>query len=685
MATEKNPVAEQLDTSTNYEKLTREFYADVLQTLQQNSGEITSRNNRITEVDDYVYGDRIKQMLDIPIGHDVTPVNWLKRLVEIFKMQFMGKPFHIISTFDSVDIDSATDEKAKERLKVENGRRKVVAELRKSTAESIIDDNGGHAMFMQGAESASVAGSFIIKAYYDVDAGKYILSPVERVENCYTIWNSDNFRKYDAFIFAYQISKLSAAEKYGVPDSVQTSPMGQPLEIWTPPNTREAEDTEPMVTVLEMTGKLNGWASKNGRIVRVPLGQETELNALFIGDELQQLVDDEKAIPKYYIFPNKVERRRAWGVSDISDEAINIVITYIQTLSDWRTVANKVNFPKFKMFNFGPAATLPKFQPRTIQGLPLAEGQDLQQLQTGDGGAVDFKAQLEELKQQFVRETGVAQVLLDNSGLPLNSNQALITSMKPTSDIAEAKKQLWTPILVSMFKDAFNTLAAYDKETWGDLVDEETSWRLLVQWPSTTQKEDPVYQGMLLNRWNSRTISLQTFLEAQGESNEEIDRIRDEMSDELTAALHTNQLGAIFATTFLPQPTGDESPKPKVNINLTGDLSPEQEANIAYASGYNNGPFPPTAGPSGPSGRYAYANLDNKNFLSGKYPNQVPIVRAADGRQISQSAGSAPAHGQQATDANLMAGTQPVSQPGSGATPVTPQGAINQVNQNQGQ
>lgn len=673
MATElKNPVEAQLNPATGYEQLTKELHAELLSALQQNDGEISQRNQEIQDKDEYVYGDKIQRMLNIPIGHDTTPINWLRRVVEIHKTQFMGRPFHIISTYDSTDIDN-DDPDVKKRLEIENKKKKTLAEARKRTAEAIIEDNGGHALFMEGAESAAVAGSFIIKAYYDEDASKYVLSPVEAVENCYTVWNSDNFRDVDVFAYVYQISKLSAIEKYGVSDTVQTSALGSPLYALSTAAPTDIPEDQQMVTVVEMTGKLQGWTSSNGRVKRCQIGDETAFNALFVGDELQKVIDEPAKVPKYYIFPNKKERRRAWGVSDITDAAVNIVLTYIETLSDWRTVANKVNFPKFKAFNFGSDVQFPKFKSRQVQVLPLAEGQDVQQLNMGDAGAVDFKAQIEELKEQFVRETGVAQVLLDNSGLPMNSNQALITSMKPTSDIAETKKELWSPILVQMFKDAFETLAAYDKETWGDLADDKDPWSLKIQWPSTVQKEDPIYQQMLLNRWNSRTISLQSFLEAQGESNEEVERIRDEMSDEMLAAIHANQLGAIFGMQFMPTP----EQQPKISYNLRGELDPYQVGNITYEHGGNGGPndpnapFPTSAGPTGYDGTKAVDNYNDQGYLAGTYPNQTPIQRSPDGKQIALPTNNTP-------------GTQPVSQPGSGATSTSAQGALNQTNQNNG-
>jgi hypothetical protein len=235
---------------------------------------------------------------------------------------------------------------------------------------------------------------------------------------------------------------------------------------------------------------------------------------------------------------------------------------------------------------------------------------------------------MDELKEQFVRETGISRVLFDDPSVTLNSNQALMTSMKPTSDIAEAKKQLWGPVIKEIFTDALETIANYIPDV-KDLVDKNEDWSLKVMWPSVMQKEDPVYQQMLLNRFNTGTMSMQTYLEAQGETKEEIDRIRDEMNDPITAAVLGKQLPAIA----------------QMVIQAT---TAELQASLAAA-------FPEIFGQQeqGPAGPPA-----------------------------PQDGGAQP--GPVATQAENVPGTGPVSQPGSGATAVSPQGAINQTNQQMG-
>lgn len=522
--------APQVGTSTE-----KDFISYLIGELSELNTEITERNDNIEEKDAFIYGDSLQTSLDIPVGHDFTPVNWLRRSVEIHKIQFMGRPFQVISTYDTKKVTDDNDE-------IENEKEKEYAELRKDVIDSIIRDNGGHALFMDGAESASATGNWVIKAWYDEDEQKYVLSTVEAVENCYAIWSGDDYRQFDVFAYAYQITKRKAIEKYGVAETVPTSALGKPFNYLVNGVQAPTSSSQQMVTIIEATGKICGYSPDGKSVKKVKEGDEKPMNVLICGNEIVRVVADDKKLPRHYIFPNKKQRRRPWGVSDISDAAISINLTYIETLSDWRTVSSKVNFPKFKGFQFGSDTQMPKYKARSVQILPLAEGQDIQLLQQGDANQIDFTKQLDEMKEQFVRETGISRVLFDDPSITLNSNQALLTSMKPTSDIAEAKKQLWEPILREMFTEAIEILAKWRNDV-KDLAD--GNWSLKVQWPSVMQKEDPVFQSTLLNRFNAGTMSLQSFLEAQGETKEEIDRIRDEFTDPVTASVLGKQTPAL--------------------------------------------------------------------------------------------------------------------------------------------
>ena len=138
----------------------------------------------------------------------------------------------------------------------------------------------------------------------------------------------------------------------------------------------------------------------------------------------------------------------------------------------------------------------------------------MQLLNQGDTNQIDFQAQLERSKEEYLREAGISRVLFDDPSITLNSNQALMTAMKPTTDRAEAKKLLWAPILAQMFTDALEIVGQYEDKVKA-IIDTDEDLHFEIKWPSTMQREDPVFQQMLLNRFNSNTISLQTFLEEQ--------------------------------------------------------------------------------------------------------------------------------------------------------------------------
>jgi len=356
--------------NSTYQAVVSNFVADTRSAFKAMDTDINKRNALIVEHDDYVYGDRLEKSLDIPIGHDATSVNWLRRTVEIHKNMFMGRGFNVVSTYDSQDSSMAADDKDRERIEIENKKSKEYAEQRQKLIRSIIDDNGGDAFWSALAENSSAVGTSAIKAYYDEEEKKYELCEIESIENLYVIWSKDDFREAQAYAYVYQITKQEAISEYGAPQDVATSPLGRPLDPISTYNNANQTFTQEMVTVLEVTGILEGWKADDGKIVPCKIGDEKPLNALIIGDKITRLISDEKKIPKYYILPNKRQRRRPWGMSDISDAATNINITYIETLSDWRTLQLKVHLQKFNAFVFGIATQLPKPTHRDVYYLP---------------------------------------------------------------------------------------------------------------------------------------------------------------------------------------------------------------------------------------------------------------------------------------------------------------------------
>lgn len=685
------PDIKQTKSSTSpQEALERSFVNDVRSQLSTLTGEIALRNKIIQENDSYVYGDLLSRMLDIPVGHDFTPVNWLRRTAEIHRAQTMGDGFTVASSYQGEDVNASDDPNDQKAAALNNTKKKGFSELRVQLIKSIIEDNGGYAMWANMVENASVVGDSILKTWYDQERGKFRLEMIEAVEHFYILWGRNNFREWDMTAFVYQITKERAMKEYGVPEDVATSPLGMPLAVLSSANIVEYISTQPMVTIMEMTGKAQGWGTTDGVIHQLDTGEENEFNAVIVGDRVKKVIDQPKYMPHFYKFPNKQTRRRPWGMPDITPAAININLTYIEALSDWRTLSSKLNFPKYKAFGFGLDTQLPKPKRRTVEFIGLGEGQDIQPIQNPNSegvGQKDFEVQIAELKEEFVRETGISQTLFDNPDNPQLSGQAQIQSMGSIGDQVEARRQLWTPVIRQVFDDALRTLALWD-DNIKQLVNDDTNWSLRILWPSALRKDDPAYQTMLINRLNTNTISIQTFLEKHGETKEELDRIIDELNHPELAAIHGKQLGALAQLKFFPPATVP----PKVTATLSGIMTPDQEANLAAMHGFNNGPvYGPTSGPQGELGRRALNDQADQGYITGQgYTTGQPIQHDAQGNPLPTAASpnmaSSPDSGPgvQTPPSNNQPGQQPISQPGSGAPAVTPQGAANQQNQRKG-
>lgn len=672
---------------TDYDRLCQKFVADVRSQLSTLTGEIALRNKVIQENDAYVYGDLLARSLNVPIGHDFTPVNWLRRVCEIHRTQTMQDGFAVSTSYHGEDADSTTDPQEQQRLQIENAKRKSYAEKRGELIEAIMRDNGGTSLWARITENASCIGSSVVKAWYDKDKGKYVIDMIEAVEHFYALWSKNNFREFDMSAYVYQLSKQQAVEQFNVPPTVATSPLGMPLAVLSSANTVEYISTQPMVTVMEINGRVQGWKSNKGILSRCEIGDETELNSVIVGDRVKTVVDDPKYMPEFYILPNKLIRRRPWGLPDITKPAININQTYIETLSDWRTVASKVNFPKYKAFGFGLDTQLPKPQPRTTEIIGLGDGQDIQPLQNPNSNGsteVDFERQMAELKEEFVRETGISQQLFDNPDIISDSNQAMLSAMKSIGDQVAARRQLWTPIILQIFEDALYKMAKWD-DNIKELVDGDPTWFLRITWPPALRKDDPTYQTMLLNRMNTNTISIQSFMERIGENgNEEVDRIKDELNDPVLAAIHGKMVQMLAEFKIAGPPT---AAPPKTSISLRGSLTPEQETNLSVQHGFGSGPvFGPTAGPQGELGDRATEDNVDQGMITGQgYNTGQPQVfgptpqTPANPNQNpgGQNGGGQPQQPNMQTPPQAnQPGQQMMSQPGSGQpTPTTPQGA----------
>lgn len=686
----ENAVESKTSNLTPQAQLHKAFIADAYSQLGVLLGEINLRNAIIQRNDGYVYGDLLRNSLKVEAGHDFTPVNWLRRVCEIHRTQTMGDGFHVTSSYHGVDVDSAFDPSAKPQLDMINNKKKSYAESRNKLFEAIMRDNGGQALFADMVENASAVGDTILKGWYDDDQGKYCLQMVEAVENFYAVWNEDDFRTYDFTGFVYQVSVQKAIDYFGAPATVTTSPLGSPLVILSTANTINYISTQPMVTIAEINGKVRGWKSSNGVVSRCMKGQETEMNVSIVGDMVEHVQDDKKYLPKYYIFPNKHTRRRPWGLPDITPSAIAINQTYIESLSDWRTVESKVNFPKYKGLGFGQDTQLPKPKSRTVEIIGLGEGQDIQPLENPNSSTAaegDFQRMLQELKEAFVRETGISAQLFELPDAPaINSGQMAMVAMKSISDQVEARRILWEPIIRKVFDDALECLALWD-DSIKEIMEGDDDFYTRVEWPPAMRKDDPAFVTMVLNQSISGFQSIQTMFERLGfNAKEEIDRINDEMDNPITAAMHGKLLAMLAEFKIGGPPT---SAPPKVSIALRGDLTPEQETNLSVQHAFGDGPiYGPSSGPQGELGLRATDDAVNTGRVTGQgYNTGQPVITGGQPVQQPGQAGPAntgqPQQGAAPQTITPTTGNQPgqgvMSAPGSGQpTPNSPQGNINQ-------
>jgi len=165
---------------------------------------------------------------------------------------------------------------------------------------------------------------------------------------------------------------------------------------------------------------------------------------------------------------------------------------------------------------------------------------------------------------------------------------------------------------------------------------------------------------------------------------EEIDRINDEMDNPITAAIHGKLMNVLAEFKIAGPPT---SAPPKINVNLKGDLTPQQETNMSVQHGFGDGPiYGPSSGPQGSLGQEATDNAVNQGYVTGPGFRSAgqPIIQG--GQPVNNGQSGQPSSPQTLTPPTGNApGSQVMSAPGSGqATPNSPQGNLNQQAQRKG-
>jgi hypothetical protein len=625
--------------------LNKKLATDVNSALKDLEYDVTQRNDYINTREKYLYGAGLYENIDFEVGQWFAEYNYLKRVVDIHAAQLMGRGFNVYSYYDKEDLSPYEgNEDALHLAVLRNKKAKASADARKKAVDAIIRDNGGLAKFKDGAQQGSGFGTTAFKMWYDKKEKKIKYVLLESPQNYRAFWTDSDFRERDADAYVWQISEDKAYRDYGSKlgpnETFNFSKFGEPFTL-IPDTSRTPQTERKMVTIIDFTGYLKGYKASGDKVVPCKRGDETRINILIVGGKVVQTITEERYLPNYYLIPNRVEVRRAWGASDLPQAALDINQEIVQLEADSMTWANKNLFKLIKAKGFTPES-IPKKKPRKQQAVAMAPEQDLVEMETNNATLQEFRSLIDAKMDAFVRVTGVGRVLFDDPSVNTGSNQALITTLKPVIDVVEDKQSRWEPVLVEMFTKALK-LAAEDIPELKEAVNTDEDWFLCIEWPSVLRREDATYQTMWLNLFNANAISLETYHEKLGlDYSEEMDRLRDELTDKIPAAVISRQLGLLASQ--LISPPAPVEPQKKININVnakTESGDPVTNAVIEEALG-------------GPGGE-----------------------QAVD--QMIQPEGSA--NPQITPDQNT---TQPVSQPGTGQPQVSGEGAVAQQQQNAG-
>jgi hypothetical protein len=628
----------------------------IKKSLSGQKTDVEKRNTYINKRRRYIYEEGLFEGLDFSRGRDKTMYNFLDRTCEIQTSQFMGRGFSIYSNYNKEDLSIYSDPQEQQQAELKNKKLKINAETRKKVWDAIVADNGGFDLFMRGARLGSEGGNTVYKCWFDKKQNKYRINLIENVNNYWAGWASSDFREKDFDCYMYQISEAAAYRDYGSylkdGETFKTTPGGLPLaeniqdtDVYGGSFQKgdEGSTQTSMVTVIDYTGYLPGYSFKDGKPVTVKRGEEERSNVVIVGDKLCHANSDDKYLPDYYFIPNRHKTNWPYGLSDISDSAIDINKTFVYAMSTGVTLYYKEIAPTYLAKGYG-SSNLPKRQGTgTTTMIPMELQQSLELLEAPATYVGVTKQLLDELKENYVREVGIGRVLFDDPSINPTSNQALMTTLKPVVDKAEAKQKIWEPIILQMARRALEVSAQHVKELKDAVA--EPGWDFYVEWPSVLRKEDAAYQQMWLNLYNANVISIDTYLEKVGidDTSEEIDRSRDDMKDPVKAAIRSRQLGVLAQQVISPQTGQPPSPQIKYNVNVNAKTDENPDMNAAVIGEVMGGQ--PDAFPGEPAPAQDPAN-----------PTLTP----------DQNTG------------------QTASQPGSGATAVSPEGAINMANQQQG-
>lgn len=570
-----------------------QIVSDVVTALRALEPDVVRRNEYMNKRDRYVYGTGLWEDLDVEGWF--AEYNYLQRVIDIHTAQLMGRPYNVYSYYNKKDLSVYEDNPEEMGLaELENKKLKANADLRKKVLDGIRRDNNQEAMDKSAARVGAVYGEIWYKqwAIWKDKEIKRVL--IESPQNLYVGWKDDNFREFDFVAHVHQISVDSAYREYGkklpegemFTESKEGDPLGavnnnktsDPLNQLGAGNTKESETDRTMVTVIDLVGYLPKWgANGNSEVKEVKRGEEDRVNIVIVGGHVMQIETREKYLPKFYRIANRVQPRRAFGASDLPQSALDINKEIVQLEADSRRWLEKHLYSLIQAKGFTPEA-IPKKKARRQQVIAMSPEQSLEEMRISPAPLTELRGLIEAKTEAFVRVTNIGRVLFDDPSIEANSAQALMTTMKPVIDTVEDKQSRWTAAITEMDTDALYLSAMMMPELKEAIVEDE-NWFLCVEWPSVLRREDSSYQSMWLNRVTQGLISLETYMEKMGDDySEEMDRLRDEMRDETSAAVMGRQLPMIAQNMLMPQPMMDPAMDP--NAAPSQIINPDQNTEM---------------------------------------------------------------------------------------------------------
>ena len=624
--------------------------ADVLSKIQITFTEINERRIGKIQVLRDMYENNLTKytnvfgMLELnKVGHVRAQYNYLSQIVDKLTNFLTSKPPYINIPARQVD-DPVEVERA-------NSIRYFL--------DKVHHQNRFKYFFKRSAHLQALFGdTFIYGPYWDPDKKKICYEWIEDIGNVHIGWKDNRFEQMDWFAIERLQSIESLKKKYNLEDVAPyeglvasgTYPMQSPTKRWT--------DRTDKQTFIQQAKETVYW--------------DEETMVVFINDsDIVQYVKHEYGFVPFWKVENIHVDDRPWGKSDI-DELIDANVELIERMGDAGDSIRQGAVPRFKVIND------PNFDTNSIKA--GANGQFVfVEGDKADVGPLKAEVNIAPYEMymknimQFIYDLGLPAVAWGGHSAAV-TGRALDMQYQAITDKIENKRIVWEMAL-EILNERILILAEKYISGMKKIIDGH--YIVEFDWEEVLPKSMSETITNVSNKRDRGIISFHTALKELGykDPDAEIDLIIQEWSDPKLApilgknALLTEGIQKSIEDVF-GRPGAIPIP-PKTSINLTGDLTPEQESAKAAQLGLGQS--------MGAQGRFANNIPPGAEALpEAKYPTFTEV--SMDGGDNSQS-GTPTSPGVMQPYQNQS--PQPMSAPGvSVAGQTSPDGSVAQVSQN---